>query len=186
MTTIVFNTVHNYDYDALLEQVSLLLLIPNENLTMTRIYWGDVRNKKLTNLNCDSLLGYIACKEHQLTTATLVKTRGNLSTDKYLHTFDKIYVGCVNGNPPKSELVARISKMRKIEQTKRLPNYFHGVPPWRLEKELADAELSKAELKEIEDIASAGKTLMTNWMEKRLATIESSEPKYKALLRKNF
>jgi len=51
---------------------------------------------------------------------------------------------------------------------------------------LADAELSKAELKEIEDIASAGKTLMTNWMEKRLATIESSEPKYKALLRKNF
>ena len=105
MTYAVFQYDGENEAAERIKSLSLLLLMQESKLRGFDVMYSDLNRNKLSANNTKVLAGYLSCVYAQTNAVSVIKLATELDSDEPLILFGDAYLGCINVNVKKSELL---------------------------------------------------------------------------------
>jgi len=185
MTYAVFVYDHKDELDGRIKAVSLMMLIPEDQLSGYDTWYSRFNLKKSATHKVENLVGYLAGVEAEVPSVTVIKLPKELKTDKHLLTFGESYLGCINVNLKKSELLERVNLLEKLSNNENLSNWLE-IDTERLRASNDRFQLTDEEFSQLKAIQSVYNKPVAKWITDREKEIKKELKKYPQFLKRGF
>ena len=185
MTQAVFVYDSNTGVDELIRSVSLLMLTPESKLSGYDAWRTRFNLNKPVTHKVENIIAYLVGAQEQVPSISVIKFPNQLKTDKHLLSFGESYLGCINGEIKKSELIKQIALYEKLDNNEVILDWLK-IEIGKLKGNNDRFMLSDEELSELESIQSASNNPIQKWVAEREKSIKNEIKNIPKLLKRGF
>jgi hypothetical protein len=186
MTYAVFQCDRNKKAADKIKSIALMMLMQESKLKGFDIAYSDLNTRKIASNKTEVLAGYISCILTENNAVSLIKFPSNLDGDDQLMVFGDEYLGCINVDVKKSELVERIELINFSEMNGQIKNWLTVKLSNHVDSLTAIAGLNEAEIAELKEIEKKQKNPYAKWIDKREKRLKKSLQQMPSFLKREF
>lgn len=168
------------------KSISLMMLMQESKFKGFDVSYSDLNARKTASNKTEVLAGYLSCVLTENNAVSLIKFPSILDSDEQLMVFGDEYLGCINVNLKKSELVQRVELINFIEMNGQIKNWFTLRMSNYLDSLTTTAGLNEMELAELKEIEKKQKNPYAKWVDEREKRLKKSLKQMPDFLKREF
>lgn len=150
-----------------IKSIALMMLMQESKLKSFDVAYSDLNMRKISSNKTEVLAGYLACCFAETNAVSIVKFPSNLDGDEQLMLFGDEYLGCININLVKSELINRVELINSIDVNGCIKSWLTFKLSDRLGDLKSIAGLNDNEIAELKEIEKKQKNPYIKWIDQR-------------------